>query len=410
MTFLSPLFFGLLLIVPVWMATLTADDKVIEVVDETGLFKDKFVDTKHTNFIYLDHEIEYIKKVFLESSHDGLLYIPKLNSSKPEGIIYYTKSNTSLETLNMLEWTVKSQIERLRLEENGIDPNILDKIKVTLDIQTVNLSSTDEEKKSTVAATSAGLFGAVLVYFFIFLYGTQVMRGVLEEKTNRIVEVIITSVKPFELMMGKIVGIALVALTQFLLWVILTFAITTFISSRFQIDRFNDTNISQTMAKTKVQDTNQAMEMYKIVSAVDSINIPLLLVVFLFYFTAGYLLYSAMFAAIGSAVDNETDSQQFMFPVTIPLILSFVFAQTIINEPDSAMAFWLSIIPLTSPVVMMVRVPFGVPMFDLILSITLLFISFIAMTWLAARIYKVGILMYGKKPTYREIAKWMFYK
>ena len=410
MTFIGPIFFGILLIVPVWMANITADDKVIEVVDETGLFKDRFEDSEHTNFIYLDHELVYIKKVFLESNHNGLLYIPKLDPAAPQGIIYYTKSNTSLETLHMLEWTLKSTIERIRMEQSGIDPTILDKFKVELSIQTVNLSASEEEKKNTVAATTAGLFCAILIYFFIFMYGTQVMRGVIEEKTNRIIEVIITSVRPFELMMGKIVGIALVALTQFLLWVMLTSAISTFLSTRFQINRFSDTNIAQTIAKTKIQDMNQAVEMNKIVSAIENINIPLLVLVFMFYFVAGYLLYAAMFAAIGSAVDNETDTQQFMFPVTIPLVLAFVFAQTVIKEPDSTMAYWLSIIPFTSPIIMMVRVPFGVPTHELMLSMALLLITFIATTQLSAKIYRVGILMYGKKPTYKELLKWMLYK
>ena len=235
------------------------------------------------------------------------------------------------------------------------------------------------------------------------------MRGVIEEKTNRIVEVIITSVKPVELMAGKISGIACVALTQFTLWILLSFTITSVVSSKYQVNRFADENLTETLAKTKLNQIDQAVEMNKIVSAIDSLNIPYLLGVFAFYFLGGYLLYAALFAAIGSAVDNETDTQQFMLPVTIPLVLAFIFAQTIIRSPDGPLAFWLSIIPFTSPIIMMVRLPFGVSWYELALSMVLLVATIALFSWLAARIYRIGILMYGKKPSFKEIGKWMFY-
>ncbi|MBK7183121.1 MAG: ABC transporter permease [Bacteroidetes bacterium] len=274
------------------------------------------------------------------------------------------------------------------------------------------------KKTNTGLYMAIGLGAGILIYMFIFLYGVQVMRGVMEEKTNRIVEVILSSVKPFQLMMGKIVGVALVGLTQFLLWVILT----TTLYSVATVTLLKDIDIKQVQQKEqtftvganldymnmkKIEKPNIVTEIWNDFKSVDMKTIVLC---FLFYFLGGYLMYSAMFAAVGAAVDNEADTQQFMMPITIPLILSFVVAQTIIQNPESTMAFWFSIIPLTSPIVMMVRLPFGVPAWELALSMTLLVVGFVFTTWLAGRIYRTGILMYGKKVTWKELGKWLFYK
>jgi ABC-2 type transport system permease protein len=235
------------------------------------------------------------------------------------------------------------------------------------------------------------------------------MRGVIEEKTNRIVEVIISSVKPFQLMMGKILGIAAVGLTQFLLWAILSGLTTTAVTAAFR-----DELQTQQQAATLGQEspaTARGQEISQALQALDNLNVPLILGCFIFYFLGGYLLYGALFGAVGAAVDNETDTQQFMLPITIPLILSFVVAQTvIIRNPDGPVAFWMSMIPLTSPIAMMLRIPFGVPAWELLLSMVLLVAGFIFTTWIAARIYRVGILMYGKKVNYKELSKWLFYK
>ena len=412
-TILGPVMFGAMMVVPIALTSFTAEKKIIEVVDENleFSFADKLIESESVTFLYFsDQPIDYIKKVFLESEHHGLLYIPKINLKDPKGIILYSKTNVGLEIKSDLEYKLKTEIENIRLKKSGIDPKIIDSIKTNLAIQTINLSKEGEEDKNTTAATIAGLTCAILIYFFIFLYGSQVMRGVIEEKTSRIIEVIITSVKPFELMMGKILGIASVALVQFFLWVLLTVSISGFISSKYKMDRFSDENLNKTLSTLKSQDMTQALEMNQIVTTVQSLQIPYLIAVFIFYFMGGYLIYAALFAAIGSAVDNETDTQQFMLPITVPLIMAFVFAQTIIKDPDSSMAFWLSIIPFTSPIIMMVRLPFGVPILDLVISMTVLVVSFLVITFLAARIYKVGILMYGKKTSYKEILKWLFYK
>jgi len=264
-----------------------------------------------------------------------------------------------------------------------------------------------------------GLVGSMMIYFFIFLFGAQVMRGVIEEKTSRIIEVIVSSVKPFQLMMGKILGIALVGLTQFLLWVIFTAAIITVVQSAFP-DKFKQNSTEQSFAPgSKMMPSTQTVQKdqattaenpsNEIFDAINSINYIEMIGAFIFFFIGGYLLYAALFAAIGSAVDSEADTQQFMLPITIPLIFSIVMAQYVINNPDGPLSFWLSIIPLTSPVIMMIRIPFGVPVGELALSAGLLIAGFLGTTWLAARIYRTGILMYGKKVSYREIVKWLFY-
>jgi ABC-2 type transport system permease protein len=245
---------------------------------------------------------------------------------------------------------------------------------------------------------------------FIFIYGVQIMRGVIEEKTNRIVEVIISSVKPFQLMMGKILGIAAVGLTQFLLWVVLSTVVTSAVTASFR-----DKLATQPMPEAEAGAANPAAMRAKgtteVLKALDNLNVPLILGCFVFYFLGGYLLYGALFGAVGAAVDNETDTQQFMLPITIPLIMTFVIAQTvIIRNPDGPVAFWMSIIPFTSPIAMMLRIPFGVPVMELLLSMVLLVLGFVGTTWLAARIYRVGILMYGKKVSYKELSKWLFYK
>ena len=243
------------------------------------------------------------------------------------------------------------------------------------------------------------------------------MRGVIEEKTNRILEVIISSVKPFQLMMGKIIGVAMVGLTQFLLWVVFTFLITSAVSplllggeSRWDqmMQQMEQIDQEDKKALEEISGSSESLESF--FEVVSSLDIPQILLAFIFFFLGGYLLYSALFAAVGSAVDSETDTQQFMLPITIPLVLAIIVAQTVIANPDSQVAFWFSMVPFTSPVVMMVRLPFGVPAWELYLSMALLIAGFLFTTWIAARIYRVGVLMYGKKITYKELGKWLFYK
>jgi ABC-2 type transport system permease protein len=276
----------------------------------------------------------------------------------------------------------------------------------------------NDKKTNTGLYMGIGLVAAIMIYIFIFMYGVQVMRGVMEEKTSRIVEVILSSVKPFQLMMGKIVGVALVGLTQFLLWVILSTTLYGFASATI----LRDIDMKQIQAKEeiikigenlefeKMGKNNQPTEIAQLWNDFKSVDMVSILLCFLFYFLAGYLLYSALFAAIGAAVDSEAETNQFMLPITIPLIFAFGIAQTVMQDPQGPLAFWFSMIPLTSPVVMMVRLPFGVPAWEIALSMGLLILGFLFTTWLAGKIYRTGILMYGKKITWKELGKWLFYK
>jgi ABC-2 type transport system permease protein len=311
---------------------------------------------------------------------------------------------------------VGKKLEEMKLLASGIQINQLESIKTKLNLTTTKIEkSGDFETKDNEVSMALGFIAGILIYIFIFLYGAQVMRGVIEEKTSRIVEVIISSVKPFELMMGKIIGIAAVGLTQFLLWIILSAVGTSMVGNFFikdkqsvdQMEQTFKTNIPQ-KAAFKEMPTDEKAEIMD--SFLNQVNLPIMLFSFLFYFLGGYLLYGALFAAVGSAVDNEADTQQFMLPLTIPLILSFTLAQNVMTNPESSLAFWLSVFPLTSPVIMMVRIPFGVPYFDLILSMIMLVLGFIGATWVSAKIYRTGILMYGKKSSYKELWKWLFYK
>lgn len=409
MTILGPVLLAGLIVVPVWLATLSDDTEVIQVLDESGFFTDAFEDQGNVRFINVRSPQEEAKTDFLQSPHTALLYIPPLDLDNPTGIRLFSRSNVSMRLQTTIEGILRKEMENLKFQRSGIDRELLDRIRTRVSISTVNLSDGVEQDSHAAVTTAVGFVGAILIYFFIFLYGVQIMRGVIEEKTSRIVEVMISSVKPFQLMMGKIIGIAGVGLTQFLLWIILSAVVTAGLSSRFQIERFSDARIEQTLES--VGDVQQAREVNSQMNAMGNLNVPLIVGSFLFYFLGGYLLYGSLFGAIGAAVDSETDSQQFMLPITIPLVLSFIVAQTVIlKNPDGPVAFWMSMVPFTSPVIMMLRIPFGVPTYELLLSMLFLVLGFIGTTWIAARIYRVGILMYGKKITYRELSKWLFYK
>jgi ABC-2 type transport system permease protein len=411
MTFLGPILIGLMYGVAIWLAV-NADEmnskKIVMVVDESKLFEGSIRNSSSLEFEFVNDDIENIKSEVLKNEDSYLLIIPnKVSKTKLDEVQLYSKKQASISVVSYIEKELESKLKDNKLIENGISSDILKSLNMEVSINTLRLTDKGEESGSAGASYGVGMFGSILIYLFIFLYGVQVMRGVIEEKNNRIVEVIISSVRPFQLMMGKIVGIALVGLTQFVLWVVLTMAINGVISQKMMTDK---SSVSATEISAQAGSNVDNEMMTDVLSAVNTINFPLLIGTFLFYFLAGYLLYSALFAAIGSAVDSEAETQQFMFPVTIPLIFSFVLASSaVVNNPDGPIAFWLSMIPLTSPVVMMVRIPFGVPPWQLITSMILLILGFIGTVWLAAKIYRTGILMYGKKVTFKEMLKWLKY-
>lgn len=415
MSILGPILFAALIAVPIWIGKESSETLVIQVVDESKLFVDKFKGSENLKFTYTNGSIDESKKKFNsyqeeeKREFDGILYIPAMNLDSPTGISYFSEKSLSAFTQGDIEKTIAEEIENQKLVRSGIDKNVLDKIRTKINISTINLSQEGEKKSSSGAASVVGYIAAFLIYMFIFLYGSQVMRGVIEEKTTRIVEVIISSVKPFELMMGKILGIAGVALTQFLIWVALSTVVSMVVSSIFGLDAAQTSPMgmgANAQMPANLPD-NAAGEM---INSFYSLNLPLIIFSFGFYFLFGYLMYGALFGAVGSAVDNETDSQQLVLPITIPLILSIVMISAVLNNPNGSLAFWFSIIPLTSPVIMMVRLPFIGFTWELVLSMALLVGGFIGATWVAARIYRVGILMYGKKPSFKELGKWLFYK
>ncbi len=420
MTILGPLLMASLFIVPVLMSKYDSDKvSTIQVIDESGLFKDKLLNSESMKFEMDSVSLPIAKTIFNPEKYTAILYIPGNILNNSNSIMLFSAKQANLNMVTTIEKTIQKEIETMKLKANGINQETLDQIKTKVQVNTRKLTDKGEEESNAGLTTAVGMIGGLLIYMFIFLYGAQVMRGVIEEKTNRIVEVIISSVRPFQLMMGKIVGIALVGLTQFLLWIVLTFAISSVVTKIF----VDPNQLKEQMAHKQtplgtplpdgIEDGATKVDgggFSETLNALDSINFPLLIGAFLFYFLGGYLLYAALFAAIGAAVDGESDTQQFMLPITIPLILSFVVAQSILQNPESSVGFWFSMIPFTSPVVMMVRIPFGVAPWELALSMVMLILGFILTTWLAGRIYRTGILMYGKKVSWKELGKWLFYK
>jgi ABC-2 type transport system permease protein len=414
-------------IVPFVLATKTEGTKTLDVVDETGLFYEQFKESNVLTFNYITDDIRQAKENLALNEHFGVLYIPKAEYSLPSSVFLYTSGKPGLNMKLNLQEQISQIVKNRKLEDvYGIDPNVLNAVKsdVSLVVEDIETSETSY----TELSWALGFIGGMLIYFFIFMYGAQVMRGVIEEKTSRIIEVIVSSVKPIQLMLGKIVGIAMVGLTQFLLWVILTLGIisvfTVAYTDQLQEYRMGEQTITDPgqlfpTDAMGMPDSDGSLEalssdenVAKLLDIFFSINYGVIIGMFLFYFIGGYLLYAALFAAIGSAVDNEADTQQFMLPVTIPLVFSIVLGLSfVLNNPDGNVAWWLSIIPFTSPIVMMIRIPFGVDIYtDLLPSIILLIAGFLATSWLAARIYRTGILMYGKKVSYKELWKWLTFK
>jgi ABC-2 type transport system permease protein len=419
MTILGPLLMASIWIIPYYLTTLDDDLKIISVLDQSGLYVNKIPADDNLKFVPANANLEEAKANMIANDYYALLYIPLPQVNLPSSAILYSDGQLSLDVKNYIRNTMKRILEDEKLRLEGIDSEVLQSIKTNIYVSSITIDGSGNEKESSEEIKMViGLFSAILIYFFIFLFGSQVMRGVIEEKTSRVVEIIVSSVKPFQLMMGKIIGIALVGLTQFLLWVVLTTVLVT----SFQIaysDEFNKVKPMPSYSSEglfpeqgELQEEAVAFDNESanfMIKSLLSINFPLIIGAFIFFFLGGYLLYAALFAAIGSAVDSEADTQQFMFPVTIPLILSIVMAQFIINDPGGQVAFWFSIFPLTSPIIMMIRIPYGVQEWELLLSGVLLIAGFVVATWMAGRIYRTGILMYGKKVNYKELWKWFFY-
>jgi len=397
MTIVGPLLMAALMIVPTYLANETQELRTIAIEEDGFEFTNQIEDTDFLHFSKIPtEEATLLKNDFSESNYYALLYI------MGDNFTLYSNQQISLTVSKTIENQLEQIIEHQKLKAVGIDLTILSEAQSTVHISTKIITEGGGTTNSKAEASMGiGFVCGILIYMFIFMYGTMVMRGVIEEKTSRIVEVIISSVKPFQLMMGKILGVALVGLTQFALWILLTIAIASFAELMF---------MDEGIMTTELNSTQQSILLSELSNLTGGINLMQIFVSFIFYFLAGYLVYSSLFAAVGSAVDAEADTQQFVLPITIPLILAFILIQPIMENPDGPLAFWMSIIPFTSPVIMMVRLPFGVANWELALSMCVLILSFVLTTYLAGKIYRTGILMYGKKTSYKELWKWLSYK
>jgi ABC-2 type transport system permease protein len=407
MTILAPLLMAaLIVLLPIMMMNEKGDFKKIAVIeDNSDLFKGVIKNTKDAEYVYLENtKVDDLKKTFEKEGYYGILYISPELVNTPNAVQLISKKQPPIGLLQDIERSLKKEIERQKLLSYKIDnfDEIMKTIETNVSIQTIKIdeSGAGKETSTGIAMVLAYIFG-LLMYMLVFIFGSQVMRGVIEEKTSRVVEVIISSVKPIQLMMGKIIGIALVGLTQFLIWIFLTMAAVTVLKTTI-LQKSDPTEITQSVSP-------QLAEVSKMLD--NAMNQPwgLIIICFIFYFITGYLLYASVFAAIGSAVDNETETQQFMLPVTIPIILALMVAIATMQNPESSVSFWCSLIPLTSPIVMMARIPFGVPYWQIAISMVLLVVTFLGFVWMAAKVYRTGILMYGKKTSWKEMWKWLRY-
>jgi ABC-2 type transport system permease protein len=409
---LGPILITAIYAVPIWLAMQDKEVKRIEVVDESGLFQTADLVDKEVEFKLVKKPVADLKANFAKEGYTALVHLPKDILTNGRDLKIYSEKNLSLSLKSSIERVIEKKVRAVLMKEAGIASEVYEKTQVDVGSETVTVSETGNETSSSSggAMILAGVMG-LLLYITLLLYGSQVMNGVIEEKSSRIIEVIISSIKPYQLMLGKILGVGMVGLTQFLLWIVLTIGLSQVASKFYQTSPIQQKVEQVKKADPKVaKEINDASPMAEVTKVIESTNIPLVVGGFLFYFLFGYLLYSSLFAAIGSAVESATEAQQFTFIVMLPIIAAFMMAQFTMQDPDSTMAFWASMIPFTSPINMMVRLPYGVPAWELATSMTLLVLGFLACSWISARIYRIGILMYGKKVTVKEMAKWLFYK
>ncbi|MCC9073418.1 ABC transporter permease [Flavobacterium sp. F-65] len=415
MTFLSPLLFVGIAAFIGYLSSMKADTKRIAIHDETGLFAAQFTkqNVKNIEFRYLDLSkvpLQSLKDSIAKERLDGLLLIPKTDKIKDlESKIEFISNNSpSIAFIENTQNTIADEITRINFQEANLDTLAIKNAQANVNIHLAKASGEESLKGlNEIKIAIGGSFG-YLIMMFIVIYGNMVMRSVIEEKTNRIIEIIISSVKPFQLMMGKIIGTSLAGLLQFLIWAIIGFALMFAASAFFGVNVGPTAKIPPELMQVAQKELIGTAQMY--INELWSLPIASILIGFVVYFIGGYFLYSSFYAAIGAAVDNQTDSQQFLLPIIMPLILSvYIGFFTVVNDPHGTIAVVFSMIPLTSPIVMLMRLPFGVPWWQIVISVTLLFASFFAVVWFAAKIYRVGILMYGKKPTWRELYKWLKY-
>lgn len=406
MTFVSPLIFVAVAVLIAYLSSMKTDLKHVGIHDETGLFVNEF----KSNESYKYHDvskvdISVLKDSVSQANYEGVLYIPqKANLNEyQKGIEYISEDSPSLGFISEVESILSEKLTRQNLSLKGVDTLLIDQSKIDVSMHLTKASGEETVKGLNEIKVAIGSVFGYLIMMFIIIYGNMVMRSVIEEKTNRIIEIIVSSIKPIQLMMGKIIGTTFAGILQFAIWAVVGLILMFIANSVLGLN-------------TSTPTTELAMEAGKFANLklyiAEIAKLPLisLVVYFIIYFIGGYFLYSSLYAAIGAAVDNETDTQQFMFPVIMPLMLGvYIGFFTVMNEPHGTVATIFSMIPFTSPIVMLMRIPFGVPFYQIALSIALLFSTFIGIVWVASKIYRVGILMYGKKPTWKELLKWLKY-
>ena len=413
MTFLSPLIMVGIFALVAYLSQLN-NDKVhtISVMDESGYFDDYFEDNENVKFQMITEITLTEAKLNAENSDNyGLLYIPKTNNIDDfsNSIVFYSVDSPSLIVMGSIEEIIERKINILKFQEEGLDVNKINELRIDVDTRLETFEGEKTSKLGSGLKLAFGGFAGYLLFMFIIIYGNMIMRSVIEEKTSRIIEVIISSVKPIKLLLGKIIGTSLAGISQFLVWIILLLILSSVMSAVFGVDT-SAMQVQQQEMLNQNHDLGSQEIMTEVLLEINNLPIANLVIMFVMFFIGGYLLYSSLYAAIGAAVDSETDTQQFLFPILMPLIIGmYVGFFTVIENPHGTVSQVFSYIPFTSPIVMLMRIPFGVPLWQQILSLAILFVTFIATVWFAAKIYRIGILMYGKKASYKEIVKWLKY-
>ncbi|MEM9896810.1 MAG: ABC transporter permease [Bacteroidota bacterium] len=385
------------------------EQEIVRVLNESDIVE--FEDSKEYSFVTVEGPLDSAKAAFGKSEDFALIYVPDMTVDSPEGVSFYAKTTPGVTLIRDFERNMERQLRDLKLTRSGLTQDQLDELETSVDIASFNITEAGDEKKSDSNSTFwLGYVTGFLIYIFLFAYGAQVMQGVIEEKSSKIVEVIVSTVRPLHMMIGKVIGVASVGIFQVFIWIVFGSIIFT-IGFGLLGASLDPTETSSMIQGSAEMNAAQSAEIQKMIDVYNEIPVTQIILMFVFYFLGGYLLYGALFAAVGSAVDNPSDAQQFMMPIMLPIIVSlmglFLF---VFEEPNSGPSFWLSIIPFTSPIVMMGRIGFGVPTWEIVLSMVLLVAGFMFTLWLAGRIYRIGILMHGAKVNYKVLGKWLMQK
>ena len=414
-TLLMPvLMIGLMVAPALLMEFSRGEMKRIAVVDESGLVAPKLESDEELRFETTGLSVEEARRKLTDVF--GVLYIGRDVLHDSGDVKFYVNSSSSLSVEGNISGQIEDILETEKLRAYHIEdlPRILDAVKTRVTLQTFRNDESQEEEtqaRSSAVATAVGLVLGMILYMFLLIYGTMVMQSVIEEKNSRVLEVIVSSVRPFDLMLGKILGVASVAVVQLLVWGVLVCGVGALVMPHLVPAEVMESARALQQGAAVSAPADLGPEMLQAVAAATDVGYIAEMFLFLVLFVfGGYLFYSAMFAAVGSAVDSVQDAQQLQTPITLPIILAFLVMMTVMRDPNSQLAFWFSMIPFTSPVVMMARIPYDIPLWEVALSLALLYLSFIGMVWLASKIYRVGIFMYGKKPSFKELYRWMRYR